>query len=84
MVSESVKASTHGQNLSAVRKLPWRRAQGSSNSVAGAVRRNTSAGGETSATATRISRYGIPQMTHRERKSNQPLRDTDRSLLATL
>ena len=55
---------------------PRRSANGRSRSAAGAVRRKTSAGGGSSRTATRMKRYGMPQITHSVMNSSQPLRDT--------
>ena len=40
------------------------------------VRANTRVTGESSRTATRIIRYGTPQITHIEAKRNQPRRVT--------
>ena len=67
---------THGQLRSRRRSSPRRSANGSSRSAAGAVRKKTSAGGGSSRTATRMNRYGMPQITQRVMKSSQPLRDT--------
>ena len=53
---------------------------GSSTNATGAVRKKMSVCGATSLTATRISRYGTPQMTPRAPKSTHPRRDTSRTV----
>ena len=58
------------------RSSPRQAAIGSSRSAAIAVRPNTSTAGVTSRTATRISRYGIAQMTHIAPNSSHPRRVT--------
>jgi hypothetical protein len=51
-------------------------ASGSSGSAAAPERTKTSIAGDTSRTATRIRRYGIPQITHIAPKSSHPRRVT--------
>ena len=62
-ISASAKATTHGQRRSVGRRSTRAIASGRSTAAPTVVRANTSTGGDTSATATRISRYGMPQIT---------------------
>ena len=63
-ISMTVNATSGRQRRSTGPKPPRDSAMGSSTSPPIAVRRNTSVPGGTSRTATRISRYGMPQITH--------------------
>jgi len=77
-ISTSAYASTHRHCARIPSRSPWRKAKGAIRRAAGAVRKKTSAGAESSSTAMRMNRYGMPQMMHRAMKSTQPLRVTGR------
>ena len=71
-ISIAANAATQRQWTSTARRSIRRSATGSRIAVAISVRRNTSTGGEISATATRMNRYGMPQMIAIESEQDQP------------
>ena len=64
MISTRANTSSARQCARTTVTAPGRAANGSSTSAPSAVRANTSTATETSATATLISRYGMPHSTH--------------------
>ena len=66
-----------GTHLRRAARSPSRdRANGRRISAATPVRKNTNVGGESSPTAIRMKRYGMPQITHMAANSNRPRRLT--------
>ena len=72
--SIAVYASSGRQCATSGRSSRRRAASGTSRSAASPVRRKTSSTGASSRTATRIIRYGMPQITHIAAKSSAPRR----------
>ena len=64
------------------RLTPERSTKGRSTAAPIAVRRKTRVAGVSSRTATLMSRYGIPQITHSARNNSQPRRVTPPPLMA--
>ena len=80
VTSITVKTSTPRHRGRIGRSSPRHAASGTRIRQASPVRRKTSVAGVSSRTATRMSRYGIPQITHIAPKSSQPRRVTGRGL----
>ena len=76
VISTAVHARTHRQCPRRLDSVPRQNATGMSSTAPIAVRENTTVVGLRSRTATRIRRYGRPQITHIDPKRTQPRRVT--------